>query len=38
MELIMTIAIRHALLRANAVFLLAASAGGFASDVRGIFF
>ena len=33
----MTIAIRHALLRANAAFLLAASAGGFASDVRGIF-
>jgi hypothetical protein len=38
MELIMTIAIRRALLRANAAFLLAASAGGFASDVRGIFF
>ncbi|MBT1509750.1 hypothetical protein KIP88_04485 [Bradyrhizobium sp. SRL28] len=34
----MTIAIRHVLLRANATFLLAASAGGFASDVRGIFF
>lgn len=34
----MTIAIRHILLRTNAVFLLAASAGGFASDVRGIFF
>jgi hypothetical protein len=34
----MTIAIRRVLLRANATFLLAASAGGFASDVRGIFF
>ena len=34
----MTIAIQHVLLRANATFLLAASAGGFASDVRGIFF
>jgi hypothetical protein len=34
----MTITIRHVLLRANAAFLLAASAGGFASDVRGIFF
>ena len=34
----MTIAIRHVLLRANETFLLAASAGGFASDVRGIFF
>ena len=34
----MTIAIRHVLLRANATFLLSASAGGFASDVRGIFF
>ena len=34
----MTIAIRQVLLRANATFLLAASAGGFASDVRGIFF
>ena len=33
----MTIAIRRAILRANAAFLLAASAGGFASDVRGIF-
>ena len=34
----MTIAIRRVLLLANATFLLAASAGGFASDVRGIFF
>ncbi|WP_247829956.1 hypothetical protein [Bradyrhizobium sp. 200] len=34
----MTIAIRHIILSANATFLLAASAGGFASDVRGIFF
>ena len=34
----MTIAIRHLILRINATFLLAASAGGFASDVRGIFF
>lgn len=34
----MTIAMRHVILRANATFLLAASAGGFASDVRGIFF
>jgi hypothetical protein len=34
----MTITIRHVLLRANAAFLLAASAGGFASDVRGVFF
>lgn len=33
----MTIAIRHIILRANAAFLLAASVGGFASDVRGIF-
>jgi hypothetical protein len=37
MELIMTNAIRHLILRANATFLLAASAGGFASDIRGIF-
>ena len=34
----MTIAMRHVILRSNATFLLAASAGGFASDVRGIFF
>ncbi|WP_213285226.1 hypothetical protein [Bradyrhizobium sp. sGM-13] len=34
----MTIAIRHIILSANATFLLAASAGGFASDVGGIFF
>ncbi|WP_063799885.1 hypothetical protein [Bradyrhizobium jicamae] len=34
----MTTATRQILLRANATFLLAASAGGFASDVRGIFF
>ncbi|MEH2496792.1 phosphoglycerol transferase MdoB-like AlkP superfamily enzyme [Bradyrhizobium sp. AZCC 1678] len=33
----MTKAMRHVILRANAVFLLAASASGFASDVRGIF-
>ena len=33
----MTIAIRRVILRANAAFLLAASAGGFAGDVRGIF-
>jgi hypothetical protein len=38
MESIMTIAIRRAILRANAAFLLAASTGGFTSDVRGIFF
>jgi hypothetical protein len=37
MELIMTIAIRHVILRADAAFLLAASTGGFISDVRGIF-
>lgn len=30
-------AIRRMILRANAIFLLAASAGGFASDIRGIF-
>lgn len=29
---------RHLVLRANAIFLLLASAGGFASDIRGIFF
>ncbi|MFG3594827.1 hypothetical protein [Bradyrhizobium sp. RDI18] len=34
----MTIAMRHVILRTNATFLLAASAGGIASDVRGIFF
>jgi hypothetical protein len=34
----MTPATRGILLRANAVFLLVAAAGGFASDVRGIFF
>ena len=33
----MTIAIRRIILRANAAFLLAASTGGFASDVSGIF-
>jgi hypothetical protein len=33
----MSIAVRHVILRANAAFLLAASTGGFASDVRGIF-
>ena len=33
----MTVAIRRAILRTNATFLLAASAGGFASDIRGIF-
>ena len=34
----MTATSRHLLLRANAIFLLAASAGGFISDVRGAFF
>ena len=33
----MTIAIRRIILRANAAFLLAASTGGFISDIRGIF-
>ena len=33
----MTAASRQILLRANAIFLLAASTGGFISDVRGIF-
>jgi hypothetical protein len=33
----MTAASRQYLLRANAIFLLAASTGGFISDVRGIF-
>ena len=33
----MSIAVRNVILRANAAFLLAASTGGFASDVRGIF-
>jgi hypothetical protein len=37
MELTMTITIRRIILRANAAFLLAASTGGFASDIRGIF-
>ncbi|HJQ59247.1 MAG TPA: hypothetical protein VJ890_20240 [Vineibacter sp.] len=34
----MTLIIRRAILRANAVFLLLAAAGGFVSDVRGAFF
>jgi len=34
----MTATSRHLLLRANALFLLAASTGGFISDVRGAFF
>ena len=33
----MTNAIRHLILRADAAFLLAASTGGFANDIRGIF-
>ena len=33
----MSIAVRNVILRANAAFLLAASTGGFAGDVRGIF-
>ena len=33
----MSIAVRNVILRANAAFLLAASTGGFASDVRGVF-
>ena len=34
----MSIHFKRLLLRANAIFLLAASTGGFLSDVRGIFF
>ena len=34
----MTLSIRTAILRADAVFLLAASAGGFTSDILGAFF
>ena len=34
----MTSTFRQTILRANAIFLLVASAGGFATDVRGIFF
>jgi len=34
----MRTASRQTLLRANAIFLMAASAGGFCSDVLGIFF
>jgi hypothetical protein len=34
----MTATIRRTILRANALFLLVAAAGGFASDVRGAFF
>jgi hypothetical protein len=34
----MSVHFKRLLLRANAIFLLAASTGGFLSDVRGIFF
>ena len=34
----MTATIRTAILRANAIFLLAASAGGFTADILGAFF
>lgn len=33
----MTTTIRHLIMRANAIFLLLASAGGLVSDLRGIF-
>ena len=35
---LMNVSIRTTILRANAIFLLVAAAGGFASDIAGIFF